>query len=296
MPPHAVFLFYAGRISPAAESRIRQPHGASHEQESGGSASRRATGRFRRGPRHYRIWRAIWTVSFYRKSHRGYRHAQTPREDGHRRSHFHRYNPDSDIFVDWKRLKWPVGVPLVSIEGSKSTLSGWQVMPDDKAIGRLAAQEFLRRGFKRFAYCPAAQGLWTLRRENRTRTAWPASGPRSARTTPALNRRSMKFRKKSGADSSGNGPARWPGGWRRCRSRSASWPPHDLRARHVLLAAEIADVRVPEEAAVIGVGNGLIADFEARGVSSAKSTASASAMPPWKCSTNAWKANPSPPR
>jgi LacI family transcriptional regulator len=155
-------------------------------------------------------------------------------------------------------------VPVVGVEGSECRISPWQVLPDDKAVGQMVAEEFLERAFKHFAYCTyfpdkeQQRGKWDQNRMNGF-----LAGVSSVCPAPPVYE----------TDASE---------WGQCQSERtgplAQWlltlpkpvgimAATDRRARHVVLAAEASGIRVPEEVAVIGVNNEKWTEGSARGIS-----------------------------
>jgi LacI family transcriptional regulator len=145
-----------------------------------------------------------------------------------------------------------VGVPVVGFGGAQSPddplASRHYVADDDAAVGRLAADHLLLRGFRRFAYYgepPTALNPWSARRGAAFRERVEAAGyPCSVYT----GRHAIPVR----WESLQTGLAGWlaslstPLGLMAC---------HDARARHVLEACLRIGRRVPDDVAVIGVDN-----------------------------------------
>jgi LacI family transcriptional regulator len=159
---------------------------------------------------------------------------------------------------------WPTNVPIISLDRAVSAITPRQIQPDDQAVGRLVADDFIRRGFRRFAYCRATDfqlpiDTWDLDRWEGFRDA-----VRNAGTEPLLydnTRAAMTYEKEVK------------------RGQLADWlkslpkpvgimAANDIRGRFLLVAAEMAGVRVPEEVAVIGVNNEPWAEIAFRGLSS----------------------------
>lgn len=161
-------------------------------------------------------------------------------------------------WVEWQDLEdvvWPKGVPIVSAEPNPSKFTRYQVLPDNRGVGRIAADELLDRGVKRFGYCPfwsprpriemGSQQWDAERMEGFCSTVQAASGTMEIYSNPRGSRMSY--------ETEWNGPlATWIKSLPKPVGILAA---SDLRARHLLLAADASGVRVPEEAAVIGVDN-----------------------------------------
>lgn len=139
------------------------------------------------------------------------------------------------------------GVPFVELTDRKADSELPQVRSDDQAIGQLAAQHLLERGFRRFGFCGFSGEAWSLRREEAFLSA-----------VQAVDGRCEVY------NSAWHGSAARP--WEEEQTHLANWlqqfePPfgimacNDIRGQHVLDACGKLNLAVPEEAAVIGVDN-----------------------------------------
>lgn len=137
-------------------------------------------------------------------------------------------------------------IPAVELFGHRDDLGLPQVANDDVAIGRLAAQHFLDRQFKNFAFTGYPDEMWVRRRLAGFQETVAAGGAFSCEFFPR-NTHSL-------ADYESN------------QSRLRQWLHHlpkpvalmacsDRHAQRVLDACRIAGISVPEEIAVIGVDN-----------------------------------------
>jgi LacI family transcriptional regulator len=154
--------------------------------------------------------------------------------------------------------------PVVSVEGEESQISPWQVLPDDKAVGEMVAEEFLERAFKHFAYCTyygvrGIIGQWDQKRLNGFLAAVSAVCP-----APSVYRTDVSEWGQCQSDRTGP-LAQWLLALPKPVGIMAA---SDQRARHVVLAAEANGIRVPEEVAVIGVNNEKWTEIGGRGISS----------------------------
>jgi LacI family transcriptional regulator len=149
-------------------------------------------------------------------------------------------------FFKWLRPDIAERLPVVSLETHYSTLTPWRVLPDDLAVGRMVAEELLRRGFRHLAYCSGSDAAW-----DRERRAGFVESAKEAGISPDIYHRRK--------EATGSYEREW-------RGRLADWllklprpvgimAAKDSRARHLLFAMQVAGIRVPEDAAVIGVGN-----------------------------------------
>jgi LacI family transcriptional regulator len=158
-------------------------------------------------------------------------------------------------------------LPVVSVEGEESQISPWQVLPGDEAVGEMVAEEFLERVFKHFAYC----------------TYFPESGNERQRNQWDQNRMNGFLAAVSAVCPAPSVYRTDVSEWGQCQGDRkcplAQWlltlpkpvgimAATDLRARHVMLAAEANGIRVPEEVAVIGVNNEKWTEIGGRGISS----------------------------
>ncbi len=118
------------------------------------------------------------------------------------------------------------------------------VITDDDAIGTLAAEHLLDRGFQNFGYCGFDETQWSRARGN-------AFGRRIARNKFETHIYTSLTKKHSWSEELAS-VAAWlislpkPVGIMAC---------NDDRAQHILEAAKIINVKIPEEAAVVGVDN-----------------------------------------
>jgi LacI family transcriptional regulator len=146
------------------------------------------------------------------------------------------------------RLVERLGVPAVSIERGEGELPSRipLVMTDNAAIGRLAAEHFLERGFEHLAYCGATeQAYWCGPRADAFAVAAGAAGATFHR---------FDQQHKVARD------------WLAVLEALAAWiaelpvpvgilAVNDARARHVVEACRMAGRRVPGDVAVLGIDN-----------------------------------------
>jgi LacI family transcriptional regulator len=137
------------------------------------------------------------------------------------------------------------GIPLVDLSDCDPALSVPRITSDDVAIGRLAADHLLERGFRHFAFAGFIGQVWSIGR----RTGFTARLAERGHTADLY-------------ESPWTGPeAR---SWEREQHQIAKWLKslprplglmacNDQRGQHVLDACQRLNVAVPEEIAVIGV-------------------------------------------
>ena len=146
------------------------------------------------------------------------------------------------------RLVEQLRVPAVSIERGEDELPSRipLVRTDNAAIGRLAAEHFLERGFRHLAYCGATEpAYWCGPRSEAFAAAAIAAG-----VTHVLFDRQQKVARD----------------WLAALEALAAWiadlptpvgilAVNDARARHVVEACRMAGKRVPGDVAVLGIDN-----------------------------------------
>ena len=114
-----------------------------------------------------------------------------------------------------------------------------------RAIGRLAAEHLLERGFQKFAFCGFRDELWSELRHRGFAEAVAKQGMRcEAYVSPWRGRRARAWQQEHTA------LERWLRGLPRPLAVMAC---NDLRAQHVLDVARGLGLAVPEDLAVIGV-------------------------------------------
>lgn len=136
-------------------------------------------------------------------------------------------------------------VPTVDLDFTLPGLSPVGASNDEEGVAAAAAEHLQGRGLRRWAFCGWDDGT---RWEERRRAAFAAAAARSGATLAAY------ARPRRAADRA----------WAREQKRLAAWlrglprpcglfASNDARARHVLEAARLAGLRVPEDLAVVGV-------------------------------------------
>ncbi len=122
-------------------------------------------------------------------------------------------------------------------------LAPW-IKADDTAIARLAAQHFLERGFRHFAFCGDARFAWSARR-----------GEQFALLTRGVGRTWHSYAP-ADAGPSGDAEVDLIAQWLRGLPKPAAvFACYDNRGQQVLEACRRAGLSVPEEIAVLGVDN-----------------------------------------
>lgn len=148
--------------------------------------------------------------------------------------------------IDEAVLAWKL--PTVSI-GPFGTENIPQVMPDNETIGKLAAEHFLMRGFRNFAFYERSGGLGEHLRMDAFRRRLKEAGH-------ALNLIRHPSGIKRSEESEGSDDLLWmEEQLAKLRKPVAVFAEYDDRALEILDACENAGLSVPEEVAVLGVDN-----------------------------------------
>lgn len=142
-------------------------------------------------------------------------------------------------------------IPVVDLDFTLPGLVPWGVCNDEAGVARTAAEHLLSRGLRHFAF-----------------VGWPAVEDGISLWESQRQKAFADTVKKAGFSSS---TYRWPTraadrGWGREQKSLAAWlkslpkpagimASNDQRARHVLEAARVAAIAIPDDLAVIGVDN-----------------------------------------
>lgn len=140
-------------------------------------------------------------------------------------------------------------IPVVDLNEQLGGLGVPQISNDHAAVGCMAADHLLQRGFRHFAFLGHTGYPWSDRREAAfRRTVKEAGYPCSVYTGKASDMRALR-----------------EGAWEMDVDRIAAWAAtlpkpvgmmacNDFRALQLLSACRLAGIAVPEQAAVLGVG------------------------------------------
>jgi len=136
-------------------------------------------------------------------------------------------------------------VPAVIAGIREPATNAHVVVTDDEAIGRMAVDYFLDRGFRRFAYCGLDEMYWSRRRgETFCRKAADAGGEIRIYEPSKKRLRTDEAERPALAD------------WLRSLPKpTALLACNDDRSKQVLAACKVADLKVPDEVAILGVDN-----------------------------------------
>lgn len=140
-----------------------------------------------------------------------------------------------------------LGIPtIVSIRHKEYLEDHPNIVGDSKSMGKVAADHFLDRGFKNFAYCGFNEMPWSKERFVSFEKHVLKAGYSVHDYKGSLLQEKNTYQKQQDnlIDWLGSSPK--PIGLMAC---------NDNRGRHILEACKAAGVRVPDEAAVLGVNN-----------------------------------------
>jgi LacI family transcriptional regulator len=140
------------------------------------------------------------------------------------------------------------GLPLVDLNDAPVLQGVPKIRPDNVALGHLAAEHFLERGFRNFGFCGFGNSGWSCERRDGFAEALQLAGRRCAvhdvdfpgEVTPFWNEEQVHLL------------ATWLD---RLPKPAAIMACNDPRALQVIAAAERGDLMVPEEVAVLGANN-----------------------------------------
>jgi LacI family transcriptional regulator len=138
------------------------------------------------------------------------------------------------------------GVPMVDLN-DYTDLGLQGVWSDHRAIGRVAAQHLVERGFRHFAFCGFSGQRWSVERQDGFAKFLESAGHDCHIYESRWNRRHSRP-------------------WEQTRQRLVAWleslpkpigimAGNDMRGQQVLDACREAEIAVPNEAAVVGVDN-----------------------------------------
>ena len=134
--------------------------------------------------------------------------------------------------------------PIVDLTPSRLMPRAPWVKSDDAAIARLAADHFLERGFRHFAFCGDPQFSWSTRRCERFVSLLRSAGRSCAIYEPQD--------RSPTSDLEVDEIAKWLAA---LPKPVAVFACYDNRGQQVLEACRRAELSVPEEVAVLGVDN-----------------------------------------
>ena len=147
-----------------------------------------------------------------------------------------------------------LGVPVVDLRGSHPPTDGTMIDTDPAACARLAADHFLDRGFRRFAFCGYPGVDFSDQRCEHFLGYLGSFGHKVAVFQPAGRR--TDIRDSRVRESSGEVSERSIDDWLKQQPHPlAVFACNDIRGRQVLAACTRIGLLAPEEVAVLGVDN-----------------------------------------
>jgi len=177
-----------------------------------------------------------------------------PERDNRSRERPHQWIGDLDadgvIGYSWDarliRTIVDLGVPAVIRGIDRPTANALRMVTDQVAIGRMAADHFLERGFTRFAYCGFDDMTWSQQRGQNFGRALEQAGYR------CFFYRQPRAKRLRTPDKEQALIAQW---LRELPKPVALMAGNDDRSQDVLAACKIADLAVPTQVAILGVDN-----------------------------------------
>lgn len=137
-----------------------------------------------------------------------------------------------------------LGVPAIITSIREPAAQTHAIETDDEAIGRMAVDYFLGRGFHHFAYCGFDEMHWSKRRGESFRRTVTEAG-RDIRVYEQPRRRNLR---------TGEDEEPFLTDWLRSLPRpTALLTCNDDRGRQVLIACRAARLEVPDDIAILGV-------------------------------------------
>jgi LacI family transcriptional regulator len=149
---------------------------------------------------------------------------------------------DREITEEIRSLK----LPFIAIDVEDQIPNSANIVADETSIGTLAAEHFLERGFKNFAYCGFDGIYWSLARSNSFRKKLEKEGftPHFYRQPKTNHQRLWENEQFFMAD------------WLKSLPKPvAVMAGNDDRGQNVSQACKIASIHVPDEVAILGVDN-----------------------------------------
>jgi len=146
----------------------------------------------------------------------------------------------------WARKKLPLSVPTILI-GYKEIVMGMpQIFGDTEAIGKLAAEYFLNKGFRNLAFCGFDEFHWSRERGKSFKSFLKNKGYKVNlyKNLKGAARKSWQLEQQDIAI------------WLKSLPKPvAILACNDDRGQHIMSAAKLAKIRVPEDIAILGVDN-----------------------------------------
>jgi LacI family transcriptional regulator len=139
-----------------------------------------------------------------------------------------------------------LGIPAVDLSAGRLLPDLPMLEIDEAAVGRIAADHFIERGFRHFAWCGDPRFVWSRLRGDAYESALKEAGHTVARYEPASGTR--RDDEDAGLEALGQ--------WLLSQPRPlAVFTCYDILGREVLDACRRFSIHVPDEVAVLGIDN-----------------------------------------
>lgn len=142
-------------------------------------------------------------------------------------------------------------LPVIAMDLTDPQLAGRsplrrisEILPDSRQAGRLVAEHFLDRGFRRFAFCGYADENWSRWREEGFAARLQEAGYAHASYAPPLTKDRPSWHREQPRLTAWLQSLQTPVGILAC---------NDSRGRQVIEACALGGLRVPTDVAVVGV-------------------------------------------
>ncbi|MEN6385369.1 MAG: XylR family transcriptional regulator [Phycisphaerales bacterium] len=146
----------------------------------------------------------------------------------------------------WARKKIPQSVPTILI-GYREIVHGMpQIFGDTEAIGKLAAEYFLNKGFRNFAFCGFDEFHWSRERGKSFKLFL------ESKKYKIHFYKNLKGTKRKSWQLEQEDIAKW---LKTLPKPIAILACNDDRGQHLITACKLAKLRIPEETSILGVDN-----------------------------------------
>lgn len=146
----------------------------------------------------------------------------------------------------WARKKLPPSVPTILI-GYKEIVPGMpQIFGDTEAIGKLAAEYFINKGFRNFAFCGFDEFHWSRERGKSFKSFLKTKGYKVHlyKNLKGAVRKSWQLEQQD--------IAKW---LKTLPTSTAVLACNDDRGQHLITACKLARLRIPDDISILGVDN-----------------------------------------
>jgi len=138
------------------------------------------------------------------------------------------------------------GLPAIIVSHRKPFPEAYNIDTDDSAIANIAAEYFLEKGFKNFAYCGLDEMFWSRRRGDKFKERIAKAGFDASIFKQSKSRQKCLWNNEQSILSD----------WLKSLPKPvAVMTCADYRSQNVSESCKIAGLRIPEEVAILGVDN-----------------------------------------